>query len=89
MLKRILGLELTAEDVVRMLNRVRLGAEAETDDRIAVLIPAYRIDILHEVDIIENIAIGYCFRKIEAELPEVATVAYPDVEEVLKTGSGK
>ena len=77
--QRILGLELTAEDVVNMLNRVRLGAEAETEDRIAVLVPAYRIDILHEVDIIENIAIGYCFRKIEAELPEVATVAYPDL----------
>jgi phenylalanyl-tRNA synthetase beta chain len=68
--QKILGLELTAQDVVNMLNRVRLGAEAETEDRIAVLVPAYRIDILHEVDIIENIAIGYCFRKIEAELRE-------------------
>jgi phenylalanyl-tRNA synthetase beta chain len=77
--KRILGVELTAEDIVKMLHKVRLGAEAESEDKIKVLVPAYRIDILHEVDIIENIAIGYCIRKIEPELPEIATVAYPDI----------
>ncbi len=76
---KILGLELSTSDVVSMLRRVRLGAEEESKNRIAVLIPAYRIDILHEVDIIENIAIGYCIRKINPELPEVATVAYPDI----------
>ena len=77
--RSILGIELSADDVVDMLSRVRLGADAESEDRVAVQVPAYRIDILHEVDIIENIAIGYCFRKIMPELPEVATVAYPDI----------
>ena len=42
------------------------------------MIPAYRVDILHEVDIIENVAIGYGFRKIEPEIPQVATVARED-----------
>src|SRR5664280_2672065 len=56
--RKILGVELSTDDVVNMLQKVRLGAEAETEDKIAVFIPAYRIDILHEVDIIENIAIG-------------------------------
>ncbi|BDZ71619.1 hypothetical protein GCM10025861_21360 [Methanobacterium petrolearium] len=37
------------------------------------------MDILHEVDIIENVAIGYCFRKITPELPQVATVAREDL----------
>lgn len=77
--QKILGIELDAYEVVEMLKRVRLGAVVETEDRIAVQIPAYRIDILHEVDLIENIAIGSCIRKIEPELPEIATVAYPDV----------
>jgi phenylalanyl-tRNA synthetase beta chain len=82
--RSILGIDLSADDVVGMLHRVRLGAEAEDEENIAVFIPAYRIDILHEVDIIENIAIGYCFRKIEAELPEVATVAYPDISKIFE-----
>ncbi len=76
----ILGTELSVDDAVNMLHRVRLGAKVESDNKIAVLIPAYRIDILHEVDIIENIAIGYCIRKIESELPKIATVAYPDID---------
>jgi phenylalanyl-tRNA synthetase beta chain len=82
--RKILGIELSADDVVDMLHRVRLGAEKESNDKIAVLIPAYRIDILHEVDIIENIAIGYCIRKIKAELPEIATVAYPDISKTFE-----
>lgn len=75
--KRI-GEKLTAPDVVRMLKRVRIHAEAESDDKIRILVPAYRIDVLHEVDIIENIAIGYGFRDISSELPDIATIAYED-----------
>jgi phenylalanyl-tRNA synthetase beta chain len=82
--RKILGIELSATDVVDMLQRVRLGAKAESEDKIAVLVPAYRIDILHEVDIIENIAIGHCIRKIKAELPKVATVAYPDISKTFE-----
>ena len=82
--RKILGIELSADDVVDTLHCVRLGAEKESNDKIAVLIPAYRIDILHEVDIIENIAIGYCIRKIKAELPEIATVAYPDISKTFE-----
>ncbi len=73
-----LGVDLDANDVVRMLERVRLGAKVLDSQTVACEVPAYRIDILHEVDIIENIAIGHCIKKIEPELPEISTIAYPD-----------
>lgn len=76
--EKILGIKLDAEDVVSMLHRVRLGAEKITDDIIKVKVPAYRIDILHEVDVIENIAIGHCIKKIKPELPEISTIADPE-----------
>lgn len=76
--ERIIGVDLTADEVVEMLHRVRLGARKENEDLIKVEVPAYRIDILHEVDVIENIAIGYCINKIEPELPEVSTIANPE-----------
>lgn len=76
--QKMIGLDSTASQMVKMLCRVRLDAEKLNDEEIKVLIPAYRIDILHEVDIIENVAIGYDFRKIKAELPDVATVASED-----------
>ena len=40
------------------------------------IIPAYRVDILHEVDIVENIAVQYHINSVEAKLPEINTVAY-------------
>ncbi len=76
--KSITGLSLTASDVVKALEKVRLDAEALDDDKVKVKVPPYRVDILHEVDLIENVAIGYCFRKIEPELPRVATVGRED-----------
>lgn len=82
--ERLIGEDLTAFDVVKMLRRVRLDAEALDDDNVSVLIPAYRIDILHEVDIIENIAIGYGFRKIGSELPSIATIAYEDRSKIFE-----
>ncbi|NYB52331.1 MAG: phenylalanine--tRNA ligase subunit beta [Methanobacteriaceae archaeon] len=76
--EKITGLSLTPQNVVEALEKVRLSAEIIDEDRIKVKIPPYRVDILHEVDLIENVAIGYCFRKIEPELPRVATVGRED-----------
>jgi len=75
---KLIGIPLTADEVVKALKKVRFDADAVDDDTVRVKIPSYRADILHEVDLIENVAIGYCFRKIEPELPHVATVARED-----------
>jgi phenylalanyl-tRNA synthetase beta chain len=75
---KLIGIPLTPEVVVESLRKVRFDAEIVDGDTVKVQIPSYRADILHEVDIIENVAIGYCLRKIEPELPQVATVARED-----------
>ena len=67
--EKIIGVDLTARDIANYLSNVRIGAEIEADDTVHAIIPAYRVDILHEVDIIENIAVGYCFKKLEPQLP--------------------
>lgn len=82
--EKILGVDLDANSVVKMLERVRLGAKVLDSETVACEVPAYRIDILHEVDIIENIAIGHCIKKIEPELPEISTIAYPDNERLFE-----
>lgn len=76
--QKMVGIDSDVSKIVEMLRRVRLDAEAINEEKIKVSIPPYRIDILHEVDIIENVAIGYDFRKIKAYLPDVATVASDD-----------
>ena len=70
------GTNLTAEDIKGLLLKARFDAEIINDNEIKAIIPAYRVDILHEVDIVENIAVQYHINSIEAELPEINTVAY-------------
>ena len=43
-----------------------------------VLIPAYRADILHQVDLAEDIAIAYGYENFEEVIPNVATVGQED-----------
>lgn len=70
------GTELNAEDIKELLLKARFNAEILNDNELKVYVPAYRIDILHEVDIVENIAVQYRINSVEAKLPEINTVAY-------------
>ena len=74
--KLIGGTSLTAEDIKGLLLKARFNAEILNDNELKVYVPAYRVDILHEVDIVENIAVQYRINSIEAELPDINTVAY-------------
>ena len=56
--RRIIGLDISAAEAVKALELMGMGATAE-GDKIKVLIPAYRTDILHDIDICEDVAIGY------------------------------
>ena len=69
---RILGTRLSAEEMVESLRRMMHEA-APSGDRIEVLTPAFRADILHEIDLVEDIAIGHSFSRLDGELPRAMT----------------
>lgn len=70
------GTSLNAEDIKGLLEKARMDANIINDNELEVIIPSYRIDILHEVDIVENIAIQYHINAVEAKLPDMPTIAY-------------
>ena len=70
------GTDLNAEDIKGLLEKARFDAEVLSDNEVKAIIPADRVDILHEVDIVENIAVQYHINSVEAKLPEINTVAY-------------
>ena len=70
------GTSLTAEDIKELLLKARFGAEIIDDNEVKAIIPAYRVDILHEVDVVENIAVQYHINDVVAKLPDINTVAY-------------
>lgn len=69
-------INLNSDEVVHLLEKARMEARAISENEVEVKIPSYRIDILHEVDLVENVAIQYCINNIEAKLPNVSTIAY-------------
>lgn len=71
---KLTGLALGDQQVVDCLRKTGYGARIASRGRVAVEVPAYRIDILHTVDLIEDVAIGYGFDKIEPTMPVTTTV---------------
>jgi len=88
----LLGMKLKEKEVVSSLKKMGLDANADSGN-IDVLIPAYRTDILHLVDLAEDVAIGYGYENFSGTLPKALTFGkYRDIEkkseEIRKTMVG-
>ncbi|MEM2121718.1 MAG: phenylalanine--tRNA ligase subunit beta [Candidatus Woesearchaeota archaeon] len=70
---KILGIKLKEGDVKKLLSRMGYSYNAGK-----AITPCYRTDILHQYDIIEDIAIAYGYNKITGELPNISTIAEED-----------
>ncbi len=77
---KILGLKLTLNETKKLLQKMGMVLNGST-----VLYPSYRADILHPIDIIEDIAIAYGYDKFIPEIPRVATIAEEDSFEKFKS----
>jgi phenylalanyl-tRNA synthetase beta chain len=52
----------------------KMGYECHSKlDKVEVEIPAWRADILHDIDIVEDVAIGYGFDRFEPDFPKALT----------------
>lgn len=76
---KLLGLNLKEQAVQKLLSK--MGIEYKSH---AAFVPSYRTDILHEVDIIEDIAIAHGYENFSPEIPNVATVGLENPSEKFK-----
>jgi phenylalanyl-tRNA synthetase beta chain len=53
------------------------GLDIAAEDKIHVLVPPTRPDILHECDIMEDAAVAYGFNNLKRTFPPTSTVAKP------------
>ncbi len=81
---RWLGLDLDTEAAGALLEKMRLSYEDSGAGRLRVHYPAYRGDVKHQVDIFEDMAIGYGYRNLIPDLVEAQTLGQARPEEVLK-----
>jgi len=70
----LIGTELSPEDAIRCLEKMRFGAQRQGQE-IEVLVPAYRADIMHSWDIFEDLAKGFGYENIPAHLSATNTIA--------------
>jgi len=74
-IEKTLGIKLSEKQVKSYLGRMGIGFEKNKSGSIA-LIPAYRADILHWIDLAEDCAIAYGYENFEPELPNISTIAH-------------
>ena len=65
---RILGLELKANEMTNLLQKMCLSA-VEEGERLRVTVPITRSDILHACDVVEDVGIAYGFNNLPITPP--------------------
>lgn len=76
-IESILGVSITGEEIVDFSERAGLEAELSPDEdtlTYEVTIPPYRVDVLHPLDVIDDIGRAYGFNDLEPRYPDVSTV---------------
>jgi phenylalanyl-tRNA synthetase beta chain len=72
-INKLFGFKLTLKEATELLRKARYGIAKTQKNSITVKIPCYRIDIMHPVDIAEDIAIAYGYNKIEPRWQRLPT----------------
>jgi len=70
---RILGTAFTEKDIITYLEKMGHNAVHGGDGTLVVDIASWRSDILHEVDLIEDVAVGYGFDQFQTDFPKYLT----------------
>ncbi|MFQ5970112.1 MAG: phenylalanine--tRNA ligase subunit beta [Nitrososphaerales archaeon] len=75
---QLLGFSLNSGEIARCLQRSRIGA-SKNGSSITCKIPPYRIDIMHDIDLVEDAAIGYGIHKIGTTYPRSSSVGAKNI----------
>ena len=76
---KLLGLDLKEKELKTLFGRMGYSYNHKK-----VLIPAYRSDILHPIDLVEDLAIAYGYENFKPEIPNISTMGEEDSLEVFK-----
>jgi phenylalanyl-tRNA synthetase beta chain len=86
-IEKTLGIKLTEKDVKNYLGIMGIGYENQKGKSIA-LIPCYRTDILHWIDLAEEVAIAYGYENFIPEIPDISTIAHENPIDITKRAIG-
>ncbi|MBT0160341.1 phenylalanine--tRNA ligase subunit beta [Candidatus Bathyarchaeota archaeon A05DMB-2] len=70
---KILGLRLSAKRIAELLLTAGFGVESVSVESVGVLVPCYRVDVMHPVDLVEDVAVAYGYNNIAPVWRELPT----------------
>jgi len=75
-IETLLGVDFEPEEVVDCFERAGLDADYTLDEDVTyeVSIPPYRVDVLHPLDLVDDVGRAYGFDELEPRYPDVGTV---------------
>jgi len=81
---RLLGLKLSAKQIGELLLTAGLGIGKTHGDTVDVVVPFYRVDVMHQVDLVEDVAVAFGYNNIECVWREMPTTgrAKPDQRQI-------
>ena len=79
-----LGKQVSYKEQIKNLKKSRLGVKELKKGLLEVKIPCYRTDIMHKIDLVEEIAIAYGFSNFKPTIPNVTTVGEESIWQMMK-----
>ena len=80
---RVIGLELTGKNIAELLLTAGLGVGAISEKTVEALVPCYRVDVMHQIDVVEDIAVAYGYNNIEPLWRDLPTTGAARIEQRL------
>jgi len=81
-INRTLGTDFTDKKINEYLSKMGIGVESTGNDpkgpKGAAIVPAYRTDILHWIDLTEEVAIAHGYDNFEPIIPDISTIGSED-----------
>ncbi len=72
-IESVLGVSFSPEEVIDYLERAGLDATHE-EGAYEVAVPPYRVDVLHPIDLVDDIGRAHGFNDLEPRYPDVSTI---------------
>lgn len=69
----VIGIPLSVQEIIDLLERSRYGILEVNEKAIVVEVPCYRTDIMHSIDVVEDVAIAYDLNRMEPRWPQIIT----------------
>ncbi|MBN2517809.1 MAG: phenylalanine--tRNA ligase subunit beta [Candidatus Altiarchaeota archaeon] len=72
--KMLLGVDMEGKNLEKLLGKMGYGLKNASETVLDVLVPPYRSDVLHPMDIVEDLAIAYGYENFAPKETDMATV---------------